>query len=78
MRRAFPREVGSALRGDRQLDNGLHNWGARITRRSPEVAGLPMTPIGVPVLHRMSEAQKAAFYELLHRPFVPPSTKSLG
>jgi hypothetical protein len=70
MSEAFPTAIGLALRGSQGLE-GLHNAGALVMKRSPEVASLPMSRIGIPALHKMDAAQKEAFYHLLQRPLRP-------
>jgi hypothetical protein len=67
---AFPEPIGVALGGGGGLE-GLHNAGAMIMKRSFEVANLPMTAIGIPALHKMSDVQKEQFYHLLQRPLRP-------
>lgn len=69
---AFPPEIGAAL-GDQYVSDldGLHNFGAKIMKESPEVCFLPMTPLGVPKLQDMDDAQRAEFYHLLDRPLRP-------
>ena len=68
---AFPGPIGAALSGEGTELEGLHNAGALIMKRSPEVAYLPMSAIGIPALHKMDDAQKEAFYHLLQRPLRP-------
>ena len=71
MSEAFPAEIGQALSGKETGLEGLHNAGALIMKKSPEVASLPMSRIGIPALHKMDDAQKEQFYHLLQRPLRP-------
>ena len=59
MATAFPAAIGAAL-GDQYVTelDGLHNAGAKIMRRSLETAALPQSALGVPVLSKMTAAQK--------------------
>jgi hypothetical protein len=68
---AFPGAVGAALGGQPGGLEDLHNAGAKMMKRSFEVAYLPMSAIGIPALHKMDDVQKEQFYHLLQRPLRP-------
>jgi hypothetical protein len=61
----WPPGIGEALVGID--DEGLHNITARRLKHSPEVKDFPHTEYGVPILTKMTDEEKARFYELLGR-----------
>ena len=61
----WPAGIGEALVGIG--GEGLHNITARRLKHSPELKDFPHTEFGVPILAKMTEEQKARFYELLGR-----------
>ena len=63
----WPPAISAALSVNAESGGGLHNFTAKHLKHSPEVKDLPQTEWGVPVLTRMTDGQKAAFYELIGR-----------
>ena len=61
----WPPGIGEALVG--VGGEGLHNITARRIKHSPELKDFPHTEFGVPILSKMTDEEKARFYELLGR-----------
>lgn len=61
----LPDEIMRALVSGQETGGGLHNLTAARTAPSEELAGLPVTSMGVPIFNEMSAAQQAAYLKLL-------------
>lgn len=61
----WPPGVGEALSVNAGQGGGLHNLTAKRLEPSPEVADLPKTDWGVPILSKMTPSRKAEFLRLL-------------
>lgn len=60
----WPQPIIAALSVGAEEGAGLHNIAASLQSPSPEFAEMPTTELGVPVLSRMSDGQKAQFIAL--------------
>jgi len=63
----WPPGIGEALSVDAENGGGLHNLTAKRLKPSPELADLPKTEWGVPVVSQMTDEQKTYFLKLLGR-----------
>ena len=62
----FPAALGAALGKDGEKGGGLHNLTAYKLKRSPELEGMPETPVTlVPDFARMTDEQKERFIKLI-------------
>ena len=65
--RVWPPGIGEALSVDTENGGGLHNIEAKHMKPSPELADLPMSDWGFPLVSKMTDEQKAYFLTLLGR-----------
>jgi hypothetical protein len=63
--RVWPPGIGEALSVDAENGGGLHNIEAKHIKPSPELAGLPVSEWGFPLVSKMTDKQKASFLKLL-------------
>lgn len=63
--RVWPPGIGEALSVDEENGGGLHNIQAKHMKPSPELAGLPMSKWGLPLMSKMTDKQKAHFLKVL-------------
>jgi hypothetical protein len=63
--RVWPPGIGEALSVDAEHGGGLHNIEAKHIKPSAELAGLPMSQWGFPLVSKMTDGQKVRFLKLL-------------
>jgi hypothetical protein len=63
--RVWPPGIGEALSVDAEHGGGLHNIEAKHIKPSAELAGLPMSQWGFPLVPKMTDEQKVRFLKLL-------------
>jgi hypothetical protein len=63
--RVWPPGIGEALSVDAEHGGGLHNIEAKHIKPSAELAGLPMSRWGFPLVSKMTDEQKVRFLKLL-------------
>ena len=61
----WPKAIGAALGAGMETGGGLHNVTASMLIPSPEVASLPLSDYGVPLLAAMTTEQRVDFLALL-------------
>lgn len=63
----WPPGIGESLSVDGEKGGGLHNLTAKRLKHSPELADLPKSDWGVPLIVEMTNEQREYFYKLLGR-----------
>jgi hypothetical protein len=63
--RIWPPGIGESLKVEEENGYGLHNITAKHMKPSPELADLPMSEWGFPLVSKMTDEQRACFLKLL-------------
>jgi len=63
--RVWPPGIGESLSVNEENGGGLHNFTAKRLKPSPELADLPMSDWGFPLLSEMKDKQQANFLKLM-------------